>query len=180
MALTLETLYKDHDNLRRILFLAESLLIDLCRGTSCDYPLLQRLLAYIQDYPERVHHPVEDAMLTTIFSNDVGGEKFRKDSSALIKDHTAIEKITREAVQAVESLLVEPEQDSARIAGILSTLISRQRSHILFEEVNIYPYISKHLDGEEWKRIAATVPDLDDPVFGDRVRAEYEMLVSAL
>jgi len=51
MKLTLETLYKDHDNLGRILCLLEKLLIDLYRGSSGSHLLLQRILVYIQDYP---------------------------------------------------------------------------------------------------------------------------------
>ena len=59
MKLTLETLYKDHDNLRRILCLLEKLLIDIYRGYSENYLMLQRILIYIQDYPSHIHHPAE-------------------------------------------------------------------------------------------------------------------------
>jgi hypothetical protein len=42
MKLTLETLYKDHDDLGRILCLLEKLLIDLYRGSSGSHLMLQR------------------------------------------------------------------------------------------------------------------------------------------
>jgi len=180
MKITLETLYKDHDNLRRILYLLEQLLIDLYRGSSQSYPMLQRILAYIQDYPERVHHPAEDAMFSVILKNGVSNKKFREDIKALMKDHSEIEGITRNTIETVEPMLTSTHHDITDVGNKLSTLITRQRSHLLFEEMNIFPYIAEHLSNEDWEKIAALIPDHEDPIFGDKVRKEYELIFKAL
>lgn len=180
MKLTLESLYKDHDNLRRILFLLEQLLIEIYRGTSTDYQMVQRILAYIQDYPERVHHPAEDAMFSVILKKGLENNKLHGDIVNLMKDHSQIEAITREAIKAVEPVVSSSHHDISRTGKILCTLIERQRSHLLFEEMNIYPYISEHLSGEHWDQIADIIPDTEDPVFSENVKKGYEIIFKAL
>ena len=179
MKLTLDSLYRDHDGLRRILYLLEELLISIYRGSSQNYPLLRRILAYIQDHPERVHHPAEDAVFSVMFKNGVNDRKFRDDVNTLMKDHSEIEGIIRETVEAVDTMLVSPHPDFTDIGDKLSTLINRQRAHLLFEEMNVYPQIAEHLGKKDWENIATLVPDHEDPLFGGEVKKEYELIFKA-
>ena len=180
MKLTLELLYRDHDDLRRILYLLEQLLIEIYRGSSKSYPMIQRLLAYIQDHPERVHHPAEEAIFSVIFKNGLSNRKFREDVKTLMKDHSEIEGVIRNVVDAVGPMLVNTSPDITDFGNKLSTLINRQRSHLLFEEMNVYPYIAEHLGNEDWGEIAALVPDFEYPIFGDQVRKEHELVFKTL
>ena len=149
MKLTLESLYKDHDNLIRILNLIERLLSDYYRKPSQDYSMLQRNLAYIQDYLERVHHPVEGAMFSVILKNGVGNKKFRGNIKSLMRDHSEIEGITRKTIREVVSMFVNTDHDIKDIRSMIYALVDRLRSQILFEEMNIYPYIAAHLSCED-------------------------------
>ena len=180
MKLTIETLYQDHNNLRRILFLLETLLIEIYRGSSINYSLLERILAYIQDYPEQVHHPAEDEMFSIAIKNGIDNDRLREDISKLMRDHSQIENITRNAVEAVESAACSTHCDISRIGDILHTLINRQRLHLLSEEMNIYPYIAKHFGKEHWEQMTDIIPDTEDPVFGQKVKQEYELLFKSL
>lgn len=179
MKLTLESLYRDHDGLRRILYLLEELLISIYRGSSQNYSLLRRILAYIQDHPERIHHPAEDAVFSVMFKNGVNDRKFRDDVNTLMKDHSEIEGIIRETIEAVDSILVSHHPDVADIGDKLSTLINLQRAHLLFEEMNVYPRIAEHLGEKDWEDIALLVPDHEDPIFGGEVKKEYELIFKA-
>ena len=180
MRLTIDTLYKDHDNLRRILCLLEQLLIDIYRGSSESYPMIQRILIYIQDYPSRIHHPAEYAVFSVMSKNGVSSRKFQEDVNTLMKDHTEIENIIRGAINVIGPALVSVRPDVTDIGDKLSAVINRERSHLLFEEMNIYPYISEHMGSENWEIISALIPDYEDPLFGDKVRKEYESLFKAL
>ena len=180
MKLTLELLYRDHDDLRRIVYILEQLLIDLYRGSSQSYPMIQRLLAYIQDHPERIHHPAEEAIFSVIFKNGLDNSKFREDVKTLMKDHSEIEDCIRNAVEAVGPMLVSTNPDITDFGSKLSILINRQRSHLLFEEMNVYPYIAEHLGNEDWREIATLIPDYETPIFGDQVRKEHGLIFKAL
>jgi len=180
MKLTLESLYKDHDNLRRIVCLLEQSLIDLYRGSTKNYPMIQPILAYIQDYPARVHHPAEDAVFSVIFKKDVSDRKFREDVNTLIREHSEIEGLIRNAIEAVGPMHASTPSDIADIGDKLSIFINRQRTHLLFEEKNIYPRFAEYLDSKDWGNISALIPDYEDPIFGDQVRKEYERIFKAL
>jgi len=179
MKLTLELLYRDHDDLRRILYLLEQLLIDIYRGSSQSYSMVRRLLAYVQDHPERIHHPAEEAVFSVIFKNGLGNNKFREDVKTLMKDHSEIEDLIRNAVEAVGPMLDSTNPDITEFGNNLSTLINRVRSHLLFEEMNVYPYIAEHLGKKDWEEIVALVPGYENPLFGDQVRKEHELIFKA-
>jgi hemerythrin-like domain-containing protein len=180
MKLTLELLYRDHDSLRRILYLLEQLLIDIYRGSSQSYPMIQRLLAYIQDHPERVHHPAEEAIFSVIFKKGLSNRKFREDVKTLMKDHSEIESLIRNAVEALSCMLASTNPDITDFGDKLSILLNRQRSHLLFEEMNVYPYIAKHLGNEDWEEITELVPDYKQPIFGDQIKKEHELIFKTL
>ena len=180
MKLTLESLYKDHDNLRRVICLLEQSLIDIYREADKNYPMIQRVLAYIQDYPARVHHPAEDAVYSVIFKKGVSNSKFREDVNTLMKEHSEIEGLIRDAIKAVGPVPVNTSPEIADIGDKLSMLINRQREHLLFEEMNVYPHIAEYLDNEDWEKISTLIPDYEDPIFGEKVRKEYERIFKAL
>ena len=180
MRLTLETLYKDHDNLRRILCLLEKLLIDIYRGSSADHLMLQRILIYIQDYPSHIHHPAEYAVFSAISKDGDSNKKFHEDVNTLMEDHSEIDDIIKNAIEAVDPNLVRTPPDITDIGGKLPTLIIRERSHLLFEEMNIYPYVAEHLSGKDWENISALIPDYEDPIFGDKVKKKYKLIFKAL
>ena len=180
MKLTLHTLYKDHDNLRSILCLLERLLIDIYRGSSKSYQMIQRILIYIQDYPARIHHPAEYAVFSAISKNGVKNSKFHWDVKTLMQEHEEIEGILRNSIEAVGSMLDGTHSDITVIGGELSTLINRERTHLLFEEMNIYPCIAEQLGDKDWKMISDLVPDYEDPIFGDKVSKDYKLIFKAL
>ena len=180
MKLTLEALYKDHDNLRRILCLLEKLLIDICRGSFESHLMLQRILIYIQDYPARIHHPAEYAVFSVISKEGDSNRKFHEHVNTLMNDHSEIDDIIRNAIEAVGPRLVSTDPGITDVGDKLSTLINLERSHLLFEEMNIYPYIAEHLGSEDWEKISALIPDYDDPIFGEKVRKEYELIYKSL
>ncbi|MBT8122075.1 MAG: hemerythrin domain-containing protein, partial [Gammaproteobacteria bacterium] len=125
MEQTLKSLHRDHDNLRRILFLLEDLLIDIYRGTGHHDPVFQQILAYIQDYPERVHHPTEDMIYSLIYNKGFSDDKLKKDLNSLLKDHSEIENITRDAISAVERMQVDTHINAEDFGNKISEVIKR-------------------------------------------------------
>ena len=172
MRLTLQTLYKDHDNLRRLLCLLEKLLIDIYRGSSEVPQMLPRILNYIRDYPSRIHHPAEYAVFSAISKDGDINRKFHEDVHKLMEDHSEIDDILRAAIEAAGPRLVGTYPDMTDLTDRLATLIARERAHLQFEEANIYPFVAEHLGNEDWENISALIPDYEDPIFGSKVRME--------
>jgi hemerythrin-like domain-containing protein len=169
----LAALRADHDNLRKLLFLLEQLVVDLCRDTAVDFALLRRILVYFQDFPERVHHPAEDALFSVLLADGVGDEKLRENVRRLIRDHSRLEGQTRGVIRQVDGIIERTRWDIPALAAGLHELVRSQREHLMFEDMQLYPFIARQLDPAQWERIAALLPAGNDPLFGLQVGEEY-------
>ena len=119
-------------------------------------------------------------MFSTISKEGRANKKFHENVNILMEDHSEIDSLIKNAIQAVGPRLTGTHPDITDIGDKISALIIRERSHLLFEEKNIYPYIAEHLSNENWENISALIPVYDDPIFGDKIRKEYELIFKAL
>ncbi len=169
----LQRLYTEHDHIRRTLNLLEIQFIDLCRGQTPDYALMHSIVAYVQEYPEQAHHPLEDAVFSLMLRcGDEPGQMARQ----LIRDHTELEIVTRDL-----RLSLEADEDNAlfgtdALKSRLADFLQRQRQHLYIEEVSMYPFICSYLSAADWQAIVQDMPPMDAPSFGRRSLGDYEIL----
>ena len=95
-------LLEDHDHIRKILNLLERRFLDLCRNPAPDYAMLLSIIAYIEEYPEQAHHPLEDAMFSVFLQH---GEEAGDLVRGLIRDHTELEQLTFKLRELIESVM---------------------------------------------------------------------------
>ncbi len=81
----------EHDQILKTLNLLEMQFLDLCRGGTPDYSLMRSIVVYVQEYPEQVHHPLED-MIYSILLERVDEVKLIQE---LITEHKELEIQTR-------------------------------------------------------------------------------------
>lgn len=167
----LNRLQVEHDHILRKLNLLELQYLDMCRGKTPDYSLMRSIIVYIQEYPEQIHHPLEDMIFSILLErvDDVGFVQ------ELITEHTQLEDVTRRLRESLESLssgIVSKEE----LKQQLSEFLVGQRQHIYIEEVEVYPLVQSILTKEDWKQLQSMIPILDEPIFGRRTRDDYERL----
>lgn len=167
----LTRLQTEHDHILKTLNLLEMQYMDLCRSKAPSYPIMRSIIVYIQEYPEQAHHPLEDALFSLLFKR-VDNSKLIQD---LISDHTELEVITRKLRQSLE-VLQEGVLPMQAFTKDLSMFLTRQRRHVYIEEMEVYPLITQYITDEDWEKIQSTVALIDDPVFGERTRSDYELL----
>ena len=166
-------LLNEHGHILRMLNLLELQFLDLCRGRAPDYAIMLSIIVYIQEYPEQAHHPLEDAIFSILLERV--DEVELKLIQELITDHTQLEVVTRKLRASLESLksgTVSKEELKQQLPGF----IVRQRQHIYNEEITVYPLMQSILTKKDWLHIQSIAPLLEDPVFGDRTRNDYELL----
>ena len=167
----LNRLLVEHDHILRQLNLLELQYLDICRGKTPDYSLMRSIIVYIQEYPEQIHHPLED-MIYSILLKRVDDVEFVQE---LITEHTQLEVVTRSLRESLESLpsgIASKEQ----LKQQLSEFLVGQRQHIYTEEIKVYPLVQSVLTKEDWRQLQSMVPILDGPIFGMRTRDDYERL----
>lgn len=171
----LSRLLIEHDHIQKTLNLLEMQFLDLCRGRTPDYSIMLSIIVYIQEYPEQAHHPLEDAIFSVLLERRHDARLIRD----LIKDHTELEVLTRRLRESLEGINsgLSLEEDIKRQ---LSVFLTRQRRHLYVEEMDIYPLAKRELTEQDWEAIQSSTRLMDDPVFGERTRNDYEILYHAI
>ena len=167
----LNRLKVEHGQLLRKLNLLELQYLDMCRDKTPDYSLMRSIIVYIQEYPEKIHHPLED-MMYSILLERVDDVEFVQE---LISEHTQLEVVTRELRESLESL-PRCTASNEQLKQQLSKFLVGQRQHIYTEESEVFPLAQSALTKEDWKRIQYMVPILDEPICGRRTWYDYERL----
>ncbi len=141
-----------------------------------DYALLADMIRYIDEVPEKLHHPKENDYL------------FR-----LLRPRCP------EAVPVIEQLEAEHAQGDARIAElraalaswqqagaagfaafheVLTTYLDQEWRHMNTEEHEVFPLARKHLTAEDWAEIDAAFLANDNPWQG--AAGEYQALFTKI
>ena len=149
----LARLLVEHDHILKKLNLLEMQFMDLCRGGTPDYSLMRSILVYIQEYPEQVHHPLEDKIFSILLERVDEVELIQE----LIAEHAELEIETRklgESAKLLESGMGSKEE----IKKQLSSFLIKQRQHMYIEEETVHPLIESALTEEDWSYVQSAVP----------------------
>jgi len=173
MSDTIAALDRDHANVARLLELLESEILAIEVGKTPDYPLLQDIMRYMTQYPDRFHHPKEDLIFVQLLKRDPGA---RADVDDLLEEHISIGL----AGQKFDRLLRTSSVDSVDLREQLGTsglgYIRALREHMLKEERKLFPLAKVVLTKEDWQVIDKEVDAIEDPLFGAAIADEYRRL----
>ena len=167
----IERLEIDHCQLLRKINFLEMQYLDMCRGVDPDYSLMRNIIVYIQEYPEQMHHPLEDMIFSVLLERVEEAEIVHK----LMSEHTQMEVVTRELRESLEALS-KGTVSTEKLKQQLSEFLVGQRQHIYKEETEVYPLVKKYLTDKDWKQLQNMVSIIDEPICGKKTRYDYERL----
>jgi hemerythrin-like domain-containing protein len=128
-------------------------------------------LYYITEYPDRFHHPREDAMFQRAAQLS---DKLADDVDTLQHDHDQIgDRGTRALQAAVE--WQQGKHDTIKLVKTGRAYMAELFRHMEVEEKVVFPKIEATLSVWDWRELAAddTLLPAADPVFGPRVGREF-------
>jgi len=145
-----------------------------------DFELFKTIITYMQDFPDRFHHPKEDRYLFPAV------RKRAPDLAEVIDDLEA-QHITGEKklpdlnwkLTDWEASPSDPEKAGAFLDAAES-YIEFQRKHAALEERTVIPEARKSLTNEDWEPINTALTDNHDPIFGARPEMVYQRLFSQI
>jgi len=167
----IERLEIDHCQLLRKINFLETQYLDICRGAEPDYSLMRNIIVYIQEYPEQMHHPLEDMIFSVLLERVDDADIVQK----LMSEHTQLEVVTRELRESLEALS-SGTVSIEKLKKKLSDFLVGQRQHIYKEETEVYPLVKKYLTDKDWKQLQNMVSIIDEPIYGKKTRYDYERL----
>ncbi|MGQ9426103.1 hemerythrin domain-containing protein [Gilvimarinus sp. F26214L] len=176
---TQSQLFADHHNFLRLLHCLEVELAhyEADEAWTANLPVILDIFDYVQFYPERYHHPIEDAVFDLLIAKDVAESEHAR---ALKAEHKTLEDLTRKARQLFNSVAADNVVPVRELVRVTREFLDRQVQHIKRENQLIYPTLSQHVSPEEWDAISTSVGARRDPLFSRRIIEEYDDLYHAI
>ena len=136
-----------------------------------DFRLLGAIVYYLDAFPERFHHPKEDAWLFRLL------EARHPESGPLLdrlrSEHRAGALKLRQLEQALLRYQQGGEHEFDAFAVVADAYVAFERSHIRCEEAEAIPLAVTHLTTADWNVIDAAFLDHADPLLGEGPREGY-------
>lgn len=165
--------HADHVNFGQLLGLLEKQVAVLHGGERPDYELMLDIMSYLRHYPDRFHHPREDAAFARLVAREAG---LRPQVERLTQEHrvlaTAGDALLARLNEAIDGQVVTREAIEAAAA----TYLVYYRAHLAAEERDIVPRAAALLTRADWDAITAAAPPGRDPLFGDEAEERYRAL----
>lgn len=143
-----------------------------------DLITLDAMLAYLREFPQRLHHPKEEQHLHPLLRLRVPA--CHETLAEIEAQHL------REAqlVAAVNDALVAARAGSAAAPEALVTsvrlLVTAVWEHIGFEERVVLPMALEHLSEQDWQGVADAFADNNDPDFGSLPTEEFRRIFARI
>mgnify|MGYP000899716316 CR=1 FL=1 len=177
MSQSLDIIHDEHRALAAMLSGMRSLASGVAAGRlKPDFPLFADMLRYIEEVPEKVHHPKENEYLFARL-------RPRCAEAGPIIDGLEEEHRQGEARMAVvkSALAAYQQQGEAGFEGFNAALvhyIEQEWKHMNTEEKQIFPLARTHLTAEDWAAIDAAFLANDNPWQG--AAGEYAALFTRI
>lgn len=159
----LQLIDEEHAVISRLLRLIEREVEQFRSGGDADLVLLELVLAYMADYPDRFHHPKEDLIFAAL-------KRRHADSAAFVGrlslEHERVAKLTRDLAALVERLIEDASMARNVFVDAANSYLTFQRVHMAFENEILFPAALAHLEPQDWAELDAELETLADPLSG--------------
>ena len=173
MSNIIQILLEEHRNIDKLLLVLEHELEVFDRSEEPDYEILQAVIQYFQDYPERCHHPKEDMVFEKLKVRDPAAANRIGDVEA---EHQVETKRLRRLVEAVEEILAGREFLRQTFHDVVHDFIEHQRQHMDKEERLLFPAAVQGLRPDDWAELDARLNDQKDPLFNGVIETKFQAL----
>lgn len=162
--------------LRSILLLLED---HRRRGTTPDFAALRAMLFYVDEFPERLHHPKESRLLFP----KLRGYSERSDAvlDRLDRDHASGEHAIRGLEHALLGfeMMGETDQGAPRRSNFETAMgryVSFYVEHMHIEETEVLPLAEAVFGADDWAELDCAFEENRDPLVGFDAVAAYQPL----
>jgi hemerythrin-like domain-containing protein len=127
-----------------------------------DFSVFRAMVYYIDAFPERMHHPKEDAHLfARLLLRDPDARRLIDD---LQSEHIQGARLVRDLEQALLAYEQTWPEGGDRFSVMAELYAQFHWNHMRREESEVIPRAMKALTGEDWAAIEAAFAGNDDPI----------------
>jgi hemerythrin-like domain-containing protein len=145
---TIQALHNEHVYMFNLLDSLNEQVGYIVSGEDADFNLLLDIVDYMQNFPDRYHHPKEDIIYQRMALRD---SDVARDVLALLDEHRILKKLIDRLADAIRDVHTLPTVLKKQRAGELCAEYElRLRDHINTEEGQILPRALEVLREEDW------------------------------
>ncbi len=130
---------------------------------------------YLAEYPELVHHPLEDRIFNQMLLNPGLDDAQREQVERNAEQHQELNAATAEILQHAEQLLAEHKPLSGEFRALVEDYVKLQLEHMNFEEQVVFPVAERWLSRSDWIEIDTADLQTHDPLFDQKVTRYDEL-----
>lgn len=173
MANILAEIHNEHRNYSQLLELIRAELVKLSNNSNPNYFRLYDIMLYMTNYPDLVHHPVEDILFTELVKKK---PELSEILSSLRHEHEELARVGLELKENLQSIISGAVVSRKSVIDPAIDYHQLLTNHMNTEEGKILPVIDKTFNEDEWSTIQAQVAVLNDSVFGDVIQEQFSDL----
>lgn len=153
MSQPLQAFYREHESIAAVLHALAYLAREAGQGKPVHKRVFRQILYYLDVFPERFHHPKEDAVLFAAIERR--SDRAREIVARLEKQHESGAVAIRKLEQALVRWEAGGDAERAAFVGAAATFVERYREHMRLEEDELMPLAREILDNEDWAQVEA-------------------------
>ena len=144
------------------------------RRVDADYALIACMLYYIDDFPERCHHPKEDETLFRLLRERTSSADAALDE--LQAQHVRSAQMMAYLQRLFVHYLAGAPDGLRQFADAVEAYAAFLLDHMEQEEIRVLPLAEKHLRPGDWEAIDAAFRANQDPLRGEPLQQEFRKL----
>ena len=173
--LAIDVIQNEHQALAAMLRSMHLLVTQAQReGRDPDFSVLRAMLFYVDEFPERLHHPKESALLFPALRQRC--PELRGTLDRLDADHGHGETAIRALAHALLAWEVLGQPRRQPFIDALDRYIDGYLSHMAAEEQEVLPAARRHLTASDWAALDAAFAANRDPLTGHPAEAAFQPL----
>lgn len=178
-AAAIEVIRNEHRSIFAVIhaleYLAES--VD-APGPQPDFRMLNAILYYVREYPERLHHPAEDRELfARVRARTAEGNALL---ASLEAEHARGEARLHALTTALNRLQAGALGSTAAFKEAVRTFAHEYLAHMRKEERELLPLAERVLEAGDWSAIHGAFAAHRDPLFEDGSAGEFDRLLQRI
>lgn len=159
----LQRLIEDHQHISQVLDALENEL----RGSDShdvDWRIVNDIMTYLQDYPDAVHHPLEDQLFDRVLDKGLTPAE-RELVHFNLAQHAEIIGASHQLAQDVQNILNDIVVPIDRVQSHFLRYLEIQRLHMRNEKTHLFPLAQRLLSVDEWSEVGSAALTQSDPLF---------------
>lgn len=173
MPKTIDRLKTDHRRLRNVLGALTKKGEELhTHNLVRDTDHLFCLIEYVTNYPDKIHHPLEDTVFDELVRANLTPEQTEKVENNR-RQHEQLTADTNNLLARVDAL--RDDKDVESFKSDIDHYVNRQLEHMRFEEEEVFPLALDALSEDAWKTLDDRFGATNDPLF-DQIEQDYRAI----